>query len=228
MKRIGFIILAVFIIFTGCYDGNETAKVRINLGNLPIAHNVPKKSLIDKILCLFSKEAYAEHPSYINRVHLIAVQNNNITAVSTIDISDIVENPENIYNETAVFEVPAGNNISIVVLGEVKYAAQEEIVNYISYHGKTDSAIDLKAGEEKTVQIAMANLDGSLMQFNFLDEGLAWNILPGATKYNIYDESGNLILSTTGTFYNGYNSYTMKIDFDYINQSSDQLSIQIP
>lgn len=224
MKKILWIILAFSIILAGCYDDDGTATVRINLGNMPVAQHMQKKSLIDKVLCLFSKEAYAYSDSYINRLHLVAWQNDSQIALNTINTSNLTLGSI----DTVEFEVPAEKNITIVVLAEVLYNGQTAMINNISYYGKSESTINLVAGETTTVQISMAGLNESSMQFSFPNGNLSWIKIPGASGYRLYDETGALIANTTDNFYNGANYYQFIIDFDYISLSSSQFSITVP
>ncbi len=60
MKKIIISLSAITaLLFTGCFVDSDTATVRINLGNLPVA-KVEKKSLIDRFLMIFSREAVAQ------------------------------------------------------------------------------------------------------------------------------------------------------------------------
>lgn len=237
MKKILWIILAFSIILAGCYDDDGTATVRINLGNMPVAQHMQKKSLIDKVLCLFSKEAYAWHPSGIIKIHLIALQGDNKIAIKSIGIDEVTENTQNPNHETVDFEVPAGDNITIVILGE-RYETMTALINDIFYYGKTESPVSLAAGKVTEVLVPMTNISGATtlsITPAGNDERITWSPVPGASKYILeyqpqIGEFGVIYSGTGISFINIGGAagaspyYRMRVEFDYIGKLSDYIT----
>lgn len=207
MKRIGFIILAVFIIFTGCYDGNDTAKVRINLGNIHVAQNVMKKSIIDRVLCFFSNEAYAQSkPSDIYIVDVAAFNGKSVIATASFDATDTG------WSDTVELSVPAGNNIKIIVIGEYTLEG-----HYAQYYGF--STVDLQPGTTTDVAVNVygnsdpqgAGSDPSWtdqlnLNFNSDTNILSWSDIGIPVKFQVYYY--NSITYTNSLIYEGYDTQT--------------------
>ncbi|OQA97208.1 MAG: hypothetical protein BWY23_01662 [Spirochaetes bacterium ADurb.Bin218] len=60
-------LIIVALLLYGCYEEKDRAIVHINLSGMPIAREMPKRSFIDKIFMLFTKEAYADHPNQVKK-----------------------------------------------------------------------------------------------------------------------------------------------------------------
>ncbi len=235
MKKIAITFILIFSItlISSCYDDNGTATVKINLGNIPMAQNLNKKSIIDRILCLFSTNAYAYPYSSIIKLHLVAWQNDSPLALSTIDTSELIlESP----TDAVEFEVPAGDDITIVVLGEeTSYAtkgttAPSETESTIRYYGKSES-INLTAGGEATVQVSMGYISSIFnpQQITGLSR-IEWDAITGATGYKIYDVNSLLLLaSVSDPDYTGTlgSSYDVSVEFSYIEKESETAYIYL-
>lgn len=230
MRRPSLLIFVLFILLTGCYDGSNAAKVRINLGNLPIAHNVQQNSIIDKFLTLFLKPAYAQSaPGDVAAVHIGAFDiNNQLLASESININQFPA------NNTIEFEVPAGNDRTIVVLGEIATEGAYGTVYYIRYYGKADTDInnnnlDLKPGSDVTVSVSMGELYSALnpRPYDILSR-MEWDKITGADKYNIYDGSQAYTTSVTENFYvTTSGTHYVEANFAFIGKTSEQFSIFI-
>jgi len=198
MKKLILTIITLTIItLNGCYDP-DTATVRINLGNMPIAHHEPK-SFIDRILGLFEKEAWAE-PLYpailVDKVHIAAISNDVVIASASIDAVDI----EAEYNYSQQFEsvveldVPAGEDIRIVVIGE--YTPDIGGLTELSHYGHNTDKIVLKPGETTSVPITVQDIS-DYISFNRYSPPapplyLSWDKLPGATVVISGSASGEI------------------------------------
>ncbi|HPS57883.1 MAG TPA: hypothetical protein PK514_07230 [Spirochaetota bacterium] len=242
MKKLLLTIITLSIItFTGCYDP-DTATVRINLGNMPIAKHEPK-SLIDRVLGLFEKEAQAQYTAemYVHKIHLAAFSGNGLSTSMTIDASDVAVTYVMVSDQSTVeLTVPAGDNITIAVIGE-------DINGAITHYGQNNTPINIKAGSVETVNIQVLTFDSLIASnyFNFHYEGeavnynaiLAWNRIYGATDYSIeyntfqieenylpiYSGSDNSCLNT---YYDSANSnqYRIRIKFGFTGSESNQIS----
>lgn len=237
MKKIIISIATISVfIFTSCFTDSDTATVKINLGNIPLA-KVEKKSIIDRFVALFLKEAVAQaHPSDLDVtiVHLGAFNANNQLLASQRISSD--NYPE---NNTVEFDVPAGVRRKIVVLGEATDPDGEpgdEDENIVGYYG-VSIAVDLVAGESETVTIEMEN---SLYDFpGFIINGgnahpnkltpAEWTHIVGASGYNIYDDEKNPITYVTKNKYlfeeGGY--HLIRIDFGFANIKSNYINFYV-
>jgi len=160
MKKINLISILAFsvILFIGCYDDSKNAKVRINLGNIPVAKQIEKKSLIDKVFSIFVKDAYAQTaPSNYNVyvLHLAVYSGDILVAKESIDATDIAVDGS--YNSYVEVSAPSGNNMTILVVGE--YNLESTYANYYGYN-----SADLVAGKSTDVTIQMINArwDGSV------------------------------------------------------------------
>ena len=135
------------LLFTGCYDDSNKATVRINLGNMPIAKQVEKKSIIDKVFSIFVKDAYAQIPAGVIKVHLAAYRGDSLIAKESINAGGITSN-------VVEFIVPSGDNITILVVGESSYEGQDsKPVYYAEYYGYNSA--DLKAGSTSIISVQM-------------------------------------------------------------------------
>jgi len=239
MKKIILLLILIIslIVITGCYDNNDTATVRINLGNLPLAKQVEQKSLIDKILCFFSKEAYA-YPSgnNLSKLHLVALKGDFRIALKSLDISTFTEGE---YTDIVELDVPAGDNITIAVLGEIDLMPIANIQN-IKYYGKTEKPVILAAGDVTTVSIQMNDISNIINlevteTANGQDHLVTWNSIPGSTNYYLEfqpqeDPWGLIYLGQSNFFLNvdGVSQasmyYRLTIEFSYINKSTDYLN----
>ena len=136
MKKITISILAVSIlILSGCYKGDDIATIRISLGNLPVAKNVQPKTFLDRIRSFFVKDVYAASPD----VYIAALKDDVALVNISLYSGDIT-------NNTVELEVPAGDDITILV---VTTNSSNE-VNYYGY-----DAVNLEAGKTEDVNIQM-------------------------------------------------------------------------
>lgn len=174
MKKILITISVVCtLLITGCYK-EDTATVRINLSNMPVAQNVQQKTFLDKVRSFFVKDAYAAgYPIYIAALK----DNQPLEVIST--------NTGELSNQTVEMELPAENSITIVVLYHWISTGN------IYYYGY--ATVDLKAGKETDVVInAITNLNStSGLNFSYSSNICTWNPIPGATKYILEADTGN-------------------------------------
>lgn len=219
MKKIIIASAATSVLFfTGCFIDSDTATVRINLGNIPVA-KVEKKSLIDRFLMVFAKEAVAQVPSEIIAVHLGAFDSNNqLLAKKSINVS-AEEYPE---NNIVSFDVPARSGVTIVVLGEEDLMPTANI-QQISYYGKNDVPLNLTAGTTITEEIVVLTLYemGIGLQSEVLP--ITWDSVIGASSYDIYNMEDVLIQSNLNNFYNSWEATYMYIIFDFAESKSDKI-----
>ena len=230
MKKIIISLSTITVlVFTGCFIDSDTATVRINLGNIPVA-KVEKKSLIDRFLMIFSKEAeaMAGNPPWdlnVTKVHLGAFDaNNQLLAKKSILISSYPT------NHIVEFDVPARNGVTIVVLGEVYYG---EETPYIEYYGKADSdlqeqPLNLTAGTSVEVEILMFQLNYEYISlyFNGALSRHEWDKITGASRYNIYGGDNNILQSNLNNYFypvDGIFSYFLEIDFQFSGRRSNTM-----
>lgn len=215
MKKIIVSLSTIAIlIFTGCFIDSDTATVRINLGNIPVA-KVEKKSIFDRIVMLFVKEAVAQGvPEWtgVVVVHLGAFdQNNQLVAKKSINASAVPA------NGNITFDVPAGIRRKIVVLGEVNDG-------YIDFHGVSDE-IDLIAGTVVTVPILMDTIENKLnLRGNFILTRIEWDEIAGASTYNIYKTFSQTFLeSVNSTYYDAeiMEHWHVEAEFPFAAKSSN-------
>ena len=245
-KMIISIAAASALLFTGCFFDSDTATVQINLGNMPIA-KVEKKSLIDRFLLFFAKEAVAQTGPGdfdVTTVHIGAFDSNNqLLAKKSINVT-AGEYPE---NNIVSFDVPARNGVTIVVLGEKEIMGSASSTYEISYYGKS-APQSLTAGEIKDVSIEVFDLKKTIFadeySDNFLncrhtsqEEGnakMAWNTIFGSSKINIeyernyethieyvgiYSGSGNSCINDKYNLVS--NAYQITLHFDFAGSSSE-------
>lgn len=207
-KFLIYIISILLLIFSSCYDDSKNATLRINLGNFQAFHAAAEKPVIDRILMLFSKEAYAQSaPGDLLRIH-IGIYNGRILvekrslSLSDIPVSQIIE-----------LEVPAGDNRTILILGENN-------LNQAGYYGY--NTVNLTAGETADVTIdidaaywePLYNPDPLYPRSFVLDDSLTpirffWTGSGVRTKYYVVEEF-------TGTpVYSGYGLETEYTGSEY-------------
>jgi hypothetical protein len=212
MKKISVLIITMaFLICAGCYK-EDTATVRINLGNIPVAQNIQQKSVLDRIRSFFVKDAYAAgYPIYI-----AAVKGNKPLEV-------VITNTGEINNHTVEMEVPAGDGITIVVLYHWMSTGN------IFYYG--NATVNLEAGKEKDItidnMIDLNGINGLNFIYNSNLHNCSWNAIPGATKFILEGQSESTSqwdfvfyegLETTKNLPDsGYNYLGIKVCFDYFN-----------
>lgn len=229
MKKLILTIIALSIItLNGCYDP-DTATVRINLGNIPIAKHEPK-SFIDRVLGLFEKEAYADPLSSlvnVDKVHIAAVSNNTVIASASIDADDIDATDMGNYRESYIeFNAPAGENIIIIVIGE--YTPPTGGLRFLSHFGYTPSPLNLSPGETTNAQITMSTGFFSSFGFNIDDSALpysiTWQKIPGAVVVITGEFEGEIYRGTgTQAYYtNGNQTLSWHAEFPFANISSTE------
>lgn len=224
MKRTMISLIITSIIFMpGCYDPGKNATVRINLGNMPVAKHVEKKTFLDKVFSLFVKDAYASYANDefgITFIHIAALSGDTVIASISIDATstDIVTNGT---TDTVEFEVPAGTERNIVVLGE------EGTPGLITWYGKTDRTYDFAAGDETNVDVQMNEITYTYISLHWSSDYYReeWSKILGAT-YNIYDPDGYYIGSTDKTYYplTLETSYQWEAEFPFAGKKSQKIS----
>jgi len=233
MMRIKLITILTFVVllFPSCYNDSKNATVRINLGNMPIAKQVEKKSLIDKVFFFFLKDAFAQVPFGVIRVHLAAYKGDSLIAKESIDAGEITSN-------VVEFSVPIGENITIVVLGE-RYEGSEPVFNDIMYYGKTINPINLNSGDLNNVSISMSLITDILSitvtTMNEMDHLITWNKVIGASRYSlefepqldpygeIYNDEANSFLHVGGVA-TASTSYRIRIIFSITDKWSNYIN----
>ncbi len=230
MKKIIISIATTSVfIFTSCFTDSDTATVKINLGNIPVAKTakVEKKSLIDRFLMIFTKEAVAQEVPewiYINKVHLGAFdEDNQLLIDKSISVTQKEEEEEgDIENTVVKFDVPAGIRRKIVVLG----ISLEGDENDLEYYGVSEP-IDLIAGETQPVTIEMGNTSdvfpGLELSGSYDGTPAKWNYIAGASKYKIYesDQTNNVVSHLMDTTNNklskqgSQQNYSLRVYFDF-------------
>jgi hypothetical protein len=213
-----------------CYDANH-ATVRIKLTNLPVSYNAPKEHIIDRVLNIFSKKAYAETGYHGNMLYVAAFEGDAPLAV-------ICVNPPKGAMETSVeLRVPAGTARKIVALVEREYSSTNQI--FITEYGESDP-VNLVAGEEHPVSFQMKSMSTAL-DVKQAELGLPrreWNKITGASSYSIYKDQGSsapdyeFLVNTTNTHYvpsSGSGNYGLEVNFSFIGKkSSDKVSFYFP
>lgn len=233
MKKIIISLAAASVLlFTGCFIDSDTATVRINLGNIPVA-KVEKKSFIDRFLMIFAKEAVAQSHPYdetVVAVHIGAFDaNNQLLAKKSINTHQVT------IGEYVEFDVPARNGVTIVVLGEVEVFGPADSEYLISYYGNS-SQLNLTAGTTETVFVEMVDLTSWNEGYNqllgiLLDEPnnrIVWNKIIGASRYDVYRYVGEepiRIQSNLNNFYNGWDAEYMHLVFDFAGKKSVEIDL---
>lgn len=245
MKKFVLTIITLSIInLAGCYDP-DTATVRINLGNIPIAKHEPK-SLIDKILGLFEKEAWAQTVNDIgmgiNKVHIAAYSGNTVLTTLSFDSTDIqVQNvgaAAPVYQSYIELTVPAGNDIAIFVVGEHDTLGQNNEITARSANYYGYGITNVNAGETADVTVTMesaiwstggAGTNKSIQTLSWMPHTLNWEI-PGAgvkALYYLYDNNRVLLYkgyeSTVTVNYSG-NQFYFYVEFEPFNLKTVECS----
>ena len=146
MKKIIILVFAASVLlFTGCFIDSDTATVRINLGNIPVA-KVVNKSLIDRFLMIFAKEAVAQVPGNVEKVHIAALGDGSVYEKITLELEQLTK------NEIIEMEVPAGSNRTIIIAAEY--------TGYVTYYGT--QVLSLSPGEVRNVQVEMFDATWSI------------------------------------------------------------------
>lgn len=213
------LIIASIVVMPGCYDPGKNATVRINLGNIPESAFEPKKHFIDRVLELFSSEAYAQttpNSQGIVMLYLAALNGDTVMAQRPISINEIDGDS---ITQTVEFEVPAASGIDIVVIAE-------NGSDIITWYGKTSEPVDLAVGDEISVEVSMQALTYTLLNVhrNPALSRAEWDKLTGASEYNLYDSSYNLLGSTTGSYYPmSVSSGNLEVEFSFAGKNSNFL-----
>lgn len=224
MKKIIVSISTITVlVFTGCFIDSDTATVRINLGNIPVT-KVEKKSMIDRIVMLFVKEAVAmdDNPpeTGLSVVHIGAFDSNNkLLTKKTILLSDylIIYNNDNIVE----FLVPARSAVTIVVLGEGDYYGEEKI----KYYGKNITPLNLVAGQTINIGIQMSQeFVVFLPQVGYRRE---WERVIGASSYKVYDWDNELYSGQDNYYEGSSNYYYLEVNFAFAGNVSEKIQFEI-
>jgi hypothetical protein len=159
-----YIFILSILIITGCYQSNDNAKVRINLGNLHAVQGIPEKSFLDKVMGIFYREAYAQAaPGDLMTVHFGIYTGKTLIEKRNINIADIPS------SQIVEIEVPAGDDRTVLVIGE-------NTSNEAGYFGFIN--VNLRAGEtaDVTVKLTVARWDGT-----FDENGVARDVTSDPT-----------------------------------------------
>lgn len=194
MKKL---IITLLIILTAvsvsCYDSSRNATVRINLGNMPVAGNM-QGTFPERLHDIIFRKAWAQAQTaddLVDKVHIAALSGGTAIAVASIDASDVSTDGTSDYVELSV---PAGGDITIVVVGET--------ADFAAYYGTPGNTLNLKAGETTTVTVTMNVIDSAWPNFNrqisVPPYYLSWDAKPGAVV-TVRDGSMNVIYSGTGS-----------------------------
>lgn len=232
MKKLLLTIITLSVItLNGCYDP-DTATVRINLGNIPIAKHEPK-SFIDRILGFFEKDAYAQTAiNFVETVHIAAYSKNTVVAtasIQSVDIQIVSPGVSADYNYVEL-NVPAGEDITILVTGEDGGTFENhnnESYRNVTYYGY--KTVNLKAGYTSTVDIAMISTNDLFASLNINHDCsyITWDSAGIPLKYVIEDGAGNIL-------YSDYSSkpvavmmatYYFYIEFDAFNNRTSDYNV---
>lgn len=256
MKKIIISLIAASIfIFTGCFADSDTATVRINLGNLPVAKTakVEKKSLIDRFLMFFAKEAVAQ-PSDVSVIHLGAFDANNQLLAKKNVTAMLYGEPVPV--NTVEFDVPARSGVRIVVLGEQETIGGPAPTDIATWYGCSKPR-NLTAGATEEVEVKMEELFSLFgfhnNKFNFrYDEehpdhnpsdipfpsvAIKWDRIYGVSRYILgyawnQENPGNYINIHDGSNENCINDifnpaagtmYRIKLEFKFAGINSEQI-----
>lgn len=221
MKKIIISLIASSVLLiTGCFIDSDTATVRINLGNMPIA-KVEKKSLIDRFLMIFAREAVAQVPSGVTAVHIGAFDSNNqLLAKKSISVTQ----NEGVSNTIVEFDVPARSGVTIVVLGEFTPIVAPG-PPMITYYGKNDVPLNLTAGATETVTINMRTINQYSEYINYKRVGFSryeWELITGAKRYYLYDSMQIFLDSTYNNYYDTEQAgINLEIEFQFTDIKSN-------
>ena len=159
-----------------------------------------KKSLIDRFLMIFAKEAVAQDSELeymgITKVHLGAFdKNNKFLKKQSFDVAQLKEIPDDeneSFTTTVEFDVPAKNGVRIVVLGKEK---ETDFGDIATWYG-CSVPLNLTAGDIEEVNVYMEHLiefleDGEEFNFRFSTETednmtifkFQWNRVYGVSRY---------------------------------------------
>jgi hypothetical protein len=221
IKNIITILTFSAVVFTGCYDDSKNATVRINLGNIPIAKQVDKKSLIDKIFSVFVKDAYAQtvyDSLFIQVVHIGVYSDGELITTESINGNDVAIDGSN--NSYVELNVPAGNNRTILVVG----AFDSDGTLFARYFGS--NTLDLTAGTTTDVSINMDTTIG--VNYDSKSGNLIWDYHGGKVKYlvrfNNEEEIYNGYRNWVSIDYQQCNSYSINIAFEDFGLSAEDLT----
>jgi len=198
MKKIIIPMLSVlFFAFISCYNGSRDAIVRINLGNIPLARKAENKPFADKIFSLFVKNAYAQvlpQDLGVIKIHIAAYNGSKLISKDSLDTTGMTTN-------IVEFNVPAGDNITILVVGENNS-------NLAGYYGYTSA--NLASGETSDVTINMsipAWVVGTtglfISTFSCSGTEITWAPSGVKTKYLIQENVGS-VAPVWSTLYEDY------------------------
>lgn len=231
MKKIIISLAAASVLlFTGCLIDSDTATVRINLGNIPVA-KVEKKSLIDRFLMIFAKEAVAQEVPYgieVQVVHLGAFDSNNqLLAKKSINVTQGEPTPAAPPPTIVEFDVPARSGVTIVVLGEfTPIVAPGPPV--ITYYGKNETPLNLTAGATESISIVMDPLERELLNlvYDYEPYSISWDNIVGSSAYKMYDPDYEFVNSSKINKTTDTSIRFMKIEFNFTGRDSEYIPIE--
>jgi hypothetical protein len=208
MKKIIISILTItFLIALGCYKDDGTAKVRISLGNMPVAKNVQPRTFLDKVRSFFVRDAYAADPD----IFIAAEKDNEILTTVSVNTAEITDS-------TVEMEVPAGDEITILVVN----ASAGIVQNYGT------QKVNLEAGKTEDITIGLIPPAWSIDTGTCSNTIASWPKSDFITKYYIKDIDGFLL-------YEGYNnqievnfgSYYLYVEFIPFNVETTGFSFDV-
>lgn len=208
MKKLNVLLILLFsaVLITGCYDDNKNATVRINLGNMPVAKNIQKRSFIDRVFSVFVKDAYAQtSPLDLIKLHVAAVKDGKV--LSSIDFTK-----DEIDSEGSIVElpVPEGVNIAIIAVGEISGGYD------VYYDGLYTNLV---AGEEKTISLTMGYLESRLAFIRAADDtNASWTGIPGVIEYVLYRDGIEVYRGKNSIWYGDPNTgFDLNVSFGVAN-----------
>lgn len=166
MKKIIISLFAITaLFFTGCFIDSDTATVRINLGNIPIA-KVEKKSFIDRFLLIFAKEAVAQGEPEILGIGEIKILVLNES--EQLYIEKIIPISEYPVNNKVELTVPAGTNRTI------RISAKDKVDPKVVYGAMIQT--NLSPGETREIQVHMLGVPYSVNANTIPSLEISWHI----------------------------------------------------
>ena len=224
MKKLLLAIITLTIItLNGCYDP-DTATVRINLGNMPIAKHEPK-SFIDRIMGLFVKEARAQTgPDILDTIHIAAYRNE-----TTILAQSYLKEDINVENNTSFVEidVPAGDDVTLLAVGSIN--------GYGEYCGKVTADIKADITNNITIQcytedIWLSGIEEEVnLKYDTTKKMLRWNSIGIPGKYRLRQNNEQVVYEGGNRYYSveqgpcndmQFNLYIYYEPFDIISSNN--------
>lgn len=223
MKKIIISLAAIFLLlFISCYNENRNATLRINLGNIPVANNIEKKSVLDWVFSFFMNDVYAQTitDNYsVDILHIGIYSGKNLVYKKSINGNEVEVSGNNSYVE---LEVPEGTGFTVLALGEYN-----SVGRYANYYGYNSVSLPAGADVDVTINMTYATWDGTVPGRMFISNPscgpapytMTWTPAGVPVRYLIIDNSGAspvIKFSGNGTEYidNTSNSYEFYVEFE--------------